>query len=136
MSHPSEAWGDKLVTKRDGICRIGLLNPSGFTLQSESAKDDQLRNLMKEMEVDVMCFPKVNICWHKLMPCNRLEERTLGWFEMLHQSVAYNYRDREATRHQYGGTMILSVNNAACKVMGSDRDTTGLGRWTSTRFRG
>ena len=97
MSHPSEAWRDKLVTKQDGICRTGSLNSSGFTLRGESAKDDQLRNLMKEMEVDVMCFPKVNVCWHKLTPCNRLEERTLGWFETLHQSVASNYQDHEAT---------------------------------------
>ena len=73
-SHPSEAWGDKLTTKREGICRIGLLNPSGFTLRGDSAKDDQLRILMKEMEVDIMCFPEVNVCWHKLTPRNRLEE--------------------------------------------------------------
>ena len=137
MSHPTEAWGDRLMAKQDGICWIGLLNPSGFTLQGESAKDDQLRNLMKEMEVDVMCFPKVNVCWHsKLMPHNRLEERTIGWFEMLHQLVAYNYHDHEATQHQYGGTLILGVNNAACRVMDSEHDMTGLGWWMSTWFRG
>ena len=76
MSHSMEAWGDKLTDKRDGICRIGLLNPSGFTLMGGSAKDDQLRSLMKQMEVEVMCFPEVNVCWqhHKLTPRNRLEE--------------------------------------------------------------
>jgi len=131
-----EEWGDKLLEKREGVCRMGLLNPSGFTLTGGSAKDDQLRELMKKMEVDIMCLPEVNVCWHKLSPRNRLAERTLGWFETLHRSVAYNYQDQSATRHQYGGTVIFSINNAASRVMGSGKDTTGLGRWTWTRFRG
>ena len=91
---------------------------------------------MKTMEADVMCFPEVNVCWHKLAPRNRLEERTMGWFEMLHRSVSYNFRDRMTSRHQFGGTAIFSINNAASRVMGSGRDSTGLGRWTWTRFRG
>jgi hypothetical protein len=73
-SHITEAWGDKMLEKREGMCRVGLLNPSGFTLSGGSAKDDQLRDLMKTMQVDIMCFPEVNVCWHKLSPCNRLEE--------------------------------------------------------------
>ena len=86
MSHSTEAWGDKMSDKREGrICRIGLLSPSGFILMGGSTKDDQLKSLLKQMEVDVMCFPEVNVCWHKLMPCNsRLEERTLGWLKMMH----------------------------------------------------
>ena len=93
MCHAMEEWGDKMSEKREGICRIGLLNPSGFTLIGGSAKDNQLWELMKKMEVDIMCFPEVNICWHKLAPQNRLEEWTLGWFETLHRLVAYNYQD-------------------------------------------
>jgi hypothetical protein len=135
-SHATEAWGDRLNDKREGICRIGLLNPSGFTLTGGWAKDDQLRDMMKMMEVDIMCYPEVNVCWHKLTQRNRLEERMMGWFEMLHRSVAYNYQERSATRYQYGGTAIFSINNAASRVMGSGRDSTGLGRWAWTRFRG
>jgi hypothetical protein len=40
------------------------------------------------------------------------------------------------TRHQYGGTAIFSVNNAASRVMGSGKDITGLGRCTWTLFHG
>ena len=76
------------------------------------------------------------MCWHKLASRKRLEERTMGWFETLHRSVAYNYRDREAKRHQYGGVTIFSINNAASQIMGSGRDMTGLGRWTWTKYRG
>jgi hypothetical protein len=131
-SHETEAWGDRLNDKCKGICRIGLLNPSGFMLTGGSAKDDQLRDMMKMMEVDIMCYPEVNVCWHKLTQRNHLEERTMGWFEMLHRSVAYNYQERLATRHQYGGTAIFSINNAASRVMGSGRDSTGLGWWAWT----
>jgi hypothetical protein len=96
MSHSTGEWGDKLMDKQEGICRIGLLNPSGLTLMGGSAKDDQIRSLLKQMDADVMCFPKVSVCWHKLTPCNRLEEQTLGWFETMHRLVAYNVRDRAA----------------------------------------
>jgi hypothetical protein len=84
MHHSTEYWGDKMEEKREGVCRVGLLNPSGFTLSGGSAKDDQLRELMKAMQVDIMCFPEVNVCWHKLAPSNQLEECTAGWFETMH----------------------------------------------------
>jgi hypothetical protein len=57
-SHITEAWGDKMLEKREGMCRVGLLNPSGFTLSGGSAKDDQLRDLMKTMQVDIIVFRK------------------------------------------------------------------------------
>jgi hypothetical protein len=63
-SHPSAAWGDVLRRKEQNICRIGLLNPTGFTVRSGSAKDDQLRKFIEESEVDIMAFPEVNVCWH------------------------------------------------------------------------
>ena len=69
-SHTTEAWGDKLMDKRENNCRVALLNPSGFTLTGGLAKDDQLREMMKHMEVDIMCFPEVNVCLHKLTPRN------------------------------------------------------------------
>jgi hypothetical protein len=40
------------------------------------------------------------------------------------------------SHHQFRGTAIFSINNAASRVMGSGRDSTGLGRWTWTRFHG
>jgi hypothetical protein len=48
MEHSTEEWGDKLFKKREGVCRVGLLNPSGLTLMGGSAKDDQLRELEED----------------------------------------------------------------------------------------
>jgi hypothetical protein len=59
--YSTEEWGDKLLEKREGVCRLGLLNPSGFTLTGGSAKDDQLWELMKKMEVDIMCLPLFSV---------------------------------------------------------------------------
>jgi hypothetical protein len=113
-----------------------LLNPTGFTVRSGSAKDDQLRKFMEESEVDIMAFPEVNVCWHRVQSQHRLEERTLGWFETLHRSIAYNHKEHDARRQQYGGNVLLSINNAAHRVMEAGRDSSGLGRWTWTRYRG
>jgi hypothetical protein len=91
--HPSNAWGDALTKKHDNICRNGLLNPTGFTVQADSVKDNQLCEFMQKVEIDIMNFPEVNVCWHILTPRNQLDEQTMGWFESLHRSVAYNYWD-------------------------------------------
>ena len=58
----------------------------------------------------------------------------MGWFEMVHRSVAYNYTDCDAQKHQYGGNVIFSINNVANHVMNSDKEPTGLGRWTWTKY--
>ena len=62
--HPSVAWGDTLTTKRVNICWIGLLNPTEFTTCAGSAKDNQLQQFMINLDVDIMNFPEVNVCWH------------------------------------------------------------------------
>jgi len=50
---------------------------------------------IERCEFDIVNFAEVNVCWHKVSPRDRLEERTLGWFETLHRSVAYNYADTQ-----------------------------------------
>ena len=68
--HPSDTWGDALKIKWVNICRIGLLNPSDFTTCGGSAKDDQLCRFMEDIEVDIMNFSEVNVCWHHVTPRN------------------------------------------------------------------
>ena len=55
---------------------------------------------------------------------------------MTHTSIAYNIRDQEPVSYQPGGNLLLSINKAAHRVKQIDKDPTGLGRWTSTVFRG
>ena len=126
-NHPSEAWGDVLTIKWVGTCRIGLLNLSGFTTCGGSAKNDQLQRFMEDIEVDILNFPEVNVCWHCVTPRNQLEDHTMGWFETLHKSVAYNYTDRQPPQHQFGGNVLISINDAANCMLDSNHDSTGLG---------
>jgi hypothetical protein len=122
--------------KHENVCRIGLLNPLGFTVQVNSAKDDQLREFMREAEIDIMNFLEVNVCWHKVSPRNRLDEHMMGWFETLHKSAAYNVREGSPCRQQFRGNVILSINNVAHQVLKSGRDETGLGQWVWTQYQG
>ena len=134
--HPSEYWGNIMRQKSNDVARICLLNFSGFTLSARSLKDDQLRKFMEEQDVDVILLPEANVCWHKMYHCDRLHEQTFGWFEDIHQAYAYNYKDSEAEKRQYGGVVILTRNNAASRVMESGKDDSGLGRWVWVRYRG
>jgi hypothetical protein len=109
VSHPSEPWGDALSKKHENVCRIGLLNPMGFTVEADSTKDNQLWEFMRAVEIDIMNFPEVNVCWHKVSLRNRLEERTMGWFESSQKLVAYNVHEESPNWKLFGGNVIFSI---------------------------
>jgi hypothetical protein len=63
----------------------------------------------------------------------------------MHSSIAYNrtksLRERGHVKghshfQQYGGVALLSTTQAAHRVSGHGRDSTGLGRWTWTNYQG
>jgi hypothetical protein len=129
-------WGDEQLKKRRGMCRIGLLNPTGWTVRGGSKKDEDLLEYLKMGQYDIAAFPEVNVHWSRVAPYNRLEERTLGWFETMHRSLAWNMQDKGKLRSLFGGTALLSMDDAANRVMASGRDPTKLGRWSWTKYRG
>ena len=79
---------------------------------------------------------EMNICWHLLPLSQRLHERTIGWWETLHLSHSYNRHANSSSAYQKGGVAVLSINSAAHRVVTSGQDSTGLGRWTWTKYRG
>jgi hypothetical protein len=51
-------------------------------------------------------------------------------------STAYYKAFQAASPTQYGGVSLWSINKAAHRVTTSGQDTTGLGRWAWTHYRG
>lgn len=86
----TEAWGNAMGIKGSGICWIGLFNPSGFTIQSGTAKDDSLYQFLHQGDFNVMCFPEVNVNWPAVYMWHRLRECTFSWFKTLHAVAGYN----------------------------------------------
>ena len=136
-AHTFTSWGDALRTKPEHTLRIGLQNIGGFPHYTTNIKNRQIRAAISGGEFDIFALTETNTCWHRLPIQDRLPERTMGWWEALHVSLAYL---QETTAHQEplqpGGVGLFSINQAAHRVIESGHDLSGLGRWAWTRYRG
>jgi len=130
------AWGDTMRQKLPNTLRVVVQNISGFPLHNGHIKNRQILSFINSNTVDVCAMTETNVCWHLLPVHERLHERTIGWWETLHISQGYNRNSRVGAAYQKGGVTIFSINTAANRVIQSGQDTTGLGRWTWTRYRG
>ena len=131
-----EIYGDSLNTKQTNIIRIVFLNINSIPALNDNPKNDTLYQAIKESEADIIGMTETNRNWYKVDSKHRWHERIKSWFETSHSSMAHNVKDIESTNYQPGGNILLSIDKAAHRVFSTDRDATGLGRWTSTCYRG
>ena len=97
----------------------------------------RLKDIFLAGEFDAMAIQEFNKFWPEVLAENRPKERMCKWFKKTHTNLAFN-KECKARKGQnlHGGTGIVSVDDAACRVHGSGRDPSGLGRWCYTRFQG
>ncbi len=135
-THHTQPWGDPFDPKADHILRVGLQNIGGFPQLATHTKNRQILSFLTTGNFDIFAMTETNTCWHRLPVQERLHERTLGWWETLHISQAYLQDALHTQPFQAGGTCLFSINQAAHRTIESGKDTSGLGRWTWTRYRG
>ena len=130
-------YGDMLGPRRNQILRIGHININGIPELKDDEKNIRIMQAINESEMHIVGVTETNRCWHLLEEENRWRQRSKGWWETLHSSVAYNVKDGHmSTPFQPGGTMVLSCNSSAHRVFDSGRDISRLGRWSWTKYRG
>ena len=132
----SDEWGDPMGPKPDNTLRVVLQNIGGFPANNWHQKNNQILTFINDHEIDVYAFTEMNVCWRFVPVHERLHERTLGWWETLHLAFAYNTQSESTSIYQVGGTALFSINPAAHWAILSGNDTTGLGRWCWTKYRG
>eukprot|EP00978_Attheya_sp_CCMP212_P035971 scaffold159859_cov85-Attheya_sp.AAC.1 len=76
---------------------------------------------------------ELNRHWRNLPAEDHLHERFNGTWETLHSINAYKIRERPDSDWQVGGTAMLSINQAAHRMVVSGREPSRLGRWVWTR---
>lgn len=136
-NNSEEEFGNRLGRKGPHVCRAGLLSPTGLTVRGGSTKDEQLLQLLKDRQLDMMHLAEVNVNWSKVATRSKLDERAHGWFECMSRKVAWSMHSESNQRRLLGSAAMLSANDAASKVMrGGKRDSTGLGCWVGAPHRG
>ena len=129
-------WGDARLLRREDCLRVGFWNCGGLPQSNQDPKNRMLRNWILSNNFDVVGLSEVNVHWKALQNDQRLPERTNGWFESLHLSMAYLSDWPSKTPYQVGGSTLLSLNRMAHRVSNKGWDTSGMGRWCWTTYRG
>jgi hypothetical protein len=103
----SQAWGDIIPTpKPENTLRICLQNVGGLPHTSSQIKNSQVISFVNAAEVDILALTETNVCWRHLPIHDRLPERTRGWWESLHLSIAY-----------YSGDSVRSALQPSCPIV-------------------
>ena len=79
---------------------------------------------------------ETNVDWRIVKEEDKLYFRTKEWWESLHLSWTHNSTQKPITARQFGGTAVFSIGPAAHRVADKGADTSNLGRWSWTRYRG
>jgi hypothetical protein len=134
----SEQWGDRIERIGGDIFRVGFLNHGGFNTKAAEGKgkEKDLFNYISKYRFSVIGLAENNVSWKEVPAEERLTERTKGWFEALTMNTAYFKEHPVRQKFQPGGCDIWSINKASYRVLQRGADTTGLARWTWTRYRG
>ena len=106
-------WGDGRPTESEDCLRIGFWNCGGLPLQNNDAKNRMIREWISQHNFDIVGLSECNVHWKNVPADQRLPERTLGWFETLHLSLAYMESWVRSTAYQVGGVLLWSINKGA-----------------------
>jgi hypothetical protein len=133
-------WGDKLDERKylnNHITRIGFRNVKFLPAQLPNTRHQELIKDISESKLDILGMVETNLCWTNIPTSNKPQQRFKHEFTAVNVSYSYNATNPENfTKLQYGGTMIMSVNSCSHKIIETGFDTTKLGRWSWTRYRG
>jgi hypothetical protein len=134
----------KKDTSRHGCVNIGSLSAKRCQGGGRCAcKECVLLKKLKELRFDTFGLSETNRNWRRINPEHQLQARWRGNFEAMRvKTSSYDKWEAQPTNSssQTGGVALISLNKMAHRVSGGnisgDFDSTGLGRWTSEKYRG
>ena len=136
-----DSFGDQLRHKEEYILRFGSLNINTYpsldkdTLGGE--KMQQLKSILLTGEVDAIPIQEWNKYWPEVPTEDLPHERLRPWTKRLYFNLAFNRGCKiRKGKNLHGGTGIVTVDNAVCRIKGTGRDLFGMGQWCYTRYQG
>jgi hypothetical protein len=79
---------------------------------------------------------ETNIDWRLMKEEDRLRFYTKERWNDMHISFSHDTTNSSITPHQFGGTILCSIDKATHRVTERGADPSKLGRWTYTRYKG
>lgn len=133
-----KTYGNSMQRKEDGMCRITSQNIGclGVNTLTNSKQDTAIEWLLKH-EVDLCAWQEIGVAFNRVPGYERMSERIRDrrW-NKVRLTYANNIHDESSEHFQWGGTAMMSFNEAANRVKSSGKDTSGLGRWSHILLEG
>ena len=129
--------GQKLrVKKSESSTRLLLLNIGGLIGERLDEKASKLKDFSLKFDIDVLALNEIGQNEKRIEFQETVKEITRGWFEHMAVRVSTNRHFDSGQKRQYGGVGLTIHNHLATRILRSDYDSTGLGRWTSMVIQG
>ena len=129
-------WGDRMEGKENEDLRITFQNINGFGRETKNNKSEEIRQFIEEFNVDVCTLAEMNVNWKLVGKKNTISDITRGWFDNQRIKTSYNHHDKYGSKHQPGGTAVISRGETALRVIQRGEDKRFMGRWSWQLLRG
>ena len=126
-----DGWGDSFGEKKEGHLRITSRNIGGLLVKLNNKKELDLKNWIKEKDIDIIGIQEPNINWSR---CNQNERftyrmRSMNW-RFLRGATSHNKHFDSHSKSMFGGTITAAFEETAQTTTATGSDQTGLGRWS------
>jgi hypothetical protein len=129
-------WGHQIISKKDGIFRIGLRNVNSLPIKGNHNKNTALIQDIMEGELDILCATEINVAWQNVSAEDKLYERFRGSLEFS-KFVSSNNKDiHYKDKFQRGGTLTICQGAICARTISSGTDSSTMGRWSWIQVRG
>jgi hypothetical protein len=129
-------FGDQIIKKRQNTLRFGYQNIGGMSFNSNSIKDDIIRQGITAWEFDIVGLSETNVDWRLIPEEHKLYFRTKPWWDTIHILQAFNVANPPVSRKQFGGEALFSLGASAHRVAAKGMEKTLLGHWCWTLYKG
>jgi exonuclease III len=128
--------GQKMRKKKENRIRLLLSNIGGLVGERLEEKKVGLKELFIQSEIDVVAITELGQNEKRIQEKETLRELTRGWSETMATRTATNHHFDSGQKRLYGGTGLIVANELASRIIKTEKDPTGLGRWVSTLLQG
>ncbi len=120
-----------LQEANEGRGRILLQNVNGFTDERSS----EIRSFLEEDQNNgwlIIMLTEVNVDWRVSFQSFKSMTR---WHSQRHIVFGHNCCERKDRLFQPGGVAIVSLGAAAARILKTEADPSGLGRWCGVQYQ-
>ena len=93
--------------------------------------DTAIRSWINQTELDIIAIQEINLYWPKVKDALQFNERIRSWWPRgtTNNTFSYNKNWEPSSVTQWGGTAMISRNQATFRVIETGADPRNLGQW-------